>query len=188
MIRRLFLLEMLGIPCVVAMGTALHFVFAWSGYWTPIAMVAPVNESVWEHFKLAFWPGVFWALVEYAAYRRNAWEFWSAKGYALLVAPILIAGLFYGYTALLGRNVLALDIGTFVVAVVIAQLASVYLIKANIQTAKGRLIGIGLLLCQLTAYASFALYPPPLGLFEDGRSGTRGIALQQGNGSNLSSH
>ncbi len=182
MARRLFLLEMLGIPCVVAMGIALHFLFAWSGHWTPIALVAPVNESVWEHFKLVFWPGVFWALVEYAACRPSAREFWSAKGYALLVAPFLIAGLFYGYTAVLGRNILALDIGTFVVAVVIAQLASAYLINAHIQPAWGRLVGIGLLLCQLAAYASFAFYPPPLGLFEDGRRGTRGIALQPGNG------
>ena len=188
MTRRLLLLEMLGIPCVVAMGTALHFVCAWSGYWTPIAVVAPVNESVWEHFKLAFWPGVFWALVEYAAHRRDAWAFWSAKGYSLCVAPILIAGLFYGYTALLGRNILAIDIGTFVVGVVFAQFASAYLINADIQTARRLRVGIGLLLCQLTVYATFTFYPPPLGLFEDGRNGTRGIAVQTGDRSNLSSH
>ena len=31
---------------VLAVGAALHFLFAWSGYWRPIAWLAPVNESV----------------------------------------------------------------------------------------------------------------------------------------------
>lgn len=178
MTRRLIRLEVLGIPVIVALGTALHFGFAWSGYWTPMAVVAPVNESVGEHFKLAFWPGVFWALVEYSVYRRDAAEFWSAKGYALLVGPALIAAVFYGYTAVLGRNILALDIGTFVLAVAVAQLASACLINAKIETVLGRRIGIGILLCQMAAYASFAYVPPPVELFKDGRKGIRGIVVQ----------
>ena len=140
-----------------------------------MALVAPVNESVWEHFKLAFWPALLWALSENAMRQLNARAFWSAKGYALLVTPILIAIIFYGYTAVLGQNIFALDIAAFVIAVAAAQLASAQLLKANIHNRRGRSIGISLLLCQFVAYSTFTYYPPPLGLFEDGRNGTRGI-------------
>ena len=165
--------DLLGISFVILVGAALHFAFAWSGYWKPMALVAPVNESVWEHFKLAFWPALLWTFLENAMRELDARAFWSAKGCALLVAPILIAIIFYGYTAVLGQNIFALDIATFVIAVVVAQLASAQLVKANICTHWARSIGISLLLCQLVA--TFTYYPPPLGLFEDGRNGIRGI-------------
>jgi uncharacterized protein DUF6512 len=167
--------DLLGISFVILVGAGLHLAFAWSGYWRPMALVAPVNESVWEHFKLAFWPALLWAFLENATRELNVRAFWSAKGYALLVIPILIATIFYGYTAVLGRNILALDIATFVIAVVATQLVSAQLLKANIHTRWRRSIGISLLLCQFIAYCTFSYYPPPLGLFQDGRNGTRGI-------------
>jgi len=141
-----------------------------------MALLAPVNESVWEHFKLAFWPALLWALLEKAVLDElNARAFWSAKGYALLVTPMLIAIIFYSYTAMLGQNIFALDIAAFVIAVVVTQLSSAQLLKANIDTRWGRTIGISFLCCQILGYSTFTYYPPPLGLFEDGRNGTRGI-------------
>ena len=117
-------LELLGIPFIVIVGSLLHFTFAWSGYWPPVALIAAVNESVWEHLKLAFWPSIVWAAAVYVALRPNATQFWSASGYALLIAPLLIVTIFYTYTAIVGRNLLALDIATFVIAVAAGQIAS----------------------------------------------------------------
>jgi len=111
--------------------------------------------SVWEYFKLVFWPALLWALLEYAALELDARVFWSAKGYALLVSPIFIVIVFYSYTAVLGRNILALDIATFLVAVVATQVASAKLVKANMRNRWVCSIGIGLLLCQFVAYSAF---------------------------------
>jgi len=55
--------EMAGAAFVILVGSALHFVFDWTGGWRPAALFAAVNESIWEHLKLAFWPGLAWALV-----------------------------------------------------------------------------------------------------------------------------
>ena len=38
---------------VSLLGTLLHFTYRWSGR-NPL--IAPVNESVWEHMKLLFFP------------------------------------------------------------------------------------------------------------------------------------
>ena len=167
--------ELIGIPVIVLAGSALHFAFEWSGYWKPLAIIAAVNESVWEHLKLAFWPSLLWALIGYAAFKPNAWAFWSAKGYALLVAPILIIAIFYGYTAILGRNFLVFDIATFVLAIAAGQLVSARLIVGKISDSRVCAISAGLLLCQIAAYSTLTFYPPPLAVFEDGRNGIRGI-------------
>jgi hypothetical protein len=55
--------ELVGIAAIFLTGSALHSVFDWTGHWRPIAWFAAVNESVWEHFKLAFWPGVLTVLI-----------------------------------------------------------------------------------------------------------------------------
>jgi hypothetical protein len=173
--RRLVRLELIGICFVVLAGFALHYAFAWSGNWKPVALFAPVNESVWEHFKLAFWPALLWALLEYATFKPDARAFWSAKGCALLISPVLIVVIFYSYTAMLGQNLLVVDIATFIIAVIATQFTSMNLLKSNLQSFRVHLIGVGLLLCQLAVYSAFTFYPPPLGIFVDGRTGIRGI-------------
>ena len=167
--------EAAGIPFTVLIGLALHYAFALSGYWPPLALVAAVNESVWEHLKPVFWPSLLWALLEYFVLRLGVQNFWAAKGLALLVAPTVIVIIFYGYTSLLGRNVLALDIATFVIAIVIGQLSSALLVKSELKFDWVRSTGGILLAIQLAAYSSFTFYPPAFGVFEDSRNGIRGI-------------
>jgi len=92
----------------------MHFAFGWLRDWTPLALVAAVNESIWEHLKLAFWPGVLWAWIMPLPPDSSRWEVLSAKGMILAITAILIVKIFTTYTAILGRNLLFLDIGTFV--------------------------------------------------------------------------
>ena len=54
--------ELLGIVFIIVLGGALHFVFDLSGEWPPLALIAAVNESVWEHLKLGFWPALIYFL------------------------------------------------------------------------------------------------------------------------------
>lgn len=164
----------LGIPFIIVYGSALHFAFGWSGYWTPVAIVAAVNESVWEHLKLAFWPGLLWASLESWSGRLDAERYWAAKGLALFVAPLLIVSLFYGYTSFIGRNWLALDITIFVIAVACSQLISIWLLQSQALD-KLRHMGIGALIIQLAAFSTFTYFPPPFSIFEDTRNGMRGI-------------
>lgn len=164
-----------GAAFIVLSGSALHFAFDWSGGWRPVALLAAVNESIWEHLKLAFWPGLLWAAIERARMRPVPNGFWATKGLALVVPPVLIVAIFSTYTALLGRNLFALDIGTFVAAVVAGQLVSTLLLMAG--TARGVLAVTGriALAVQALAFATLTYYPPAFGIFVDSRNGLRGI-------------
>lgn len=48
--------------CVV-LGTLLHFTFQWSNQNYLVALFSAVNESVWEHLKLVFFPMFFTTLI-----------------------------------------------------------------------------------------------------------------------------
>ena len=46
----------------VCLGCAWHFLYDWYPHFL-VGLFAPVNESVWEHLKLLFWPVIPAALV-----------------------------------------------------------------------------------------------------------------------------
>jgi hypothetical protein len=112
--------EALGALWIIATGVPLHFLYSATG-WEAVAWLAPINESTWEHFKLVFWPGLAWAAIEWWRLPSMRSALWTAKLAALVSMPIVIATIFYSYTAVLGANILAVDIGTFIVAVAAGQ-------------------------------------------------------------------
>lgn len=99
-----------------AAGAAAHFLFDALGRWPPAGWIAPVNESLWEHIKMAFWPIL---IIDGLAGRslpsiehRVVCTAISASISALLIFP-----LFYGYTGVWGEHHLAADIAVFAIAV-----------------------------------------------------------------------
>jgi hypothetical protein len=134
-----------------------------------------VNESVWEHLKLAFWPSLLWAFIERPMLDVRRSAFWAAKGIALLVAPVTIILVVETYTGILGRNILYLDIATFIVAVGLGQFVSAWLIKSGGMSAVYRRSGHLLLGLQVLAYSTLTYFPLDFDLFTDPRSGSSGI-------------
>jgi len=92
-------------------GTLLHFVYGW---W-PNALTAiftPVNESVWEHLKLLFWPylAAAWLLVRR---EREPWPAWTGHLAALLSMPVLLLGVYYALKAGFGFERLWFDLALY---------------------------------------------------------------------------
>jgi hypothetical protein len=167
--------ELAGIVSIILAGSALHFAFEWTDYWRPAALIAAVNESTWEHLKLGFWPGLVFALVEYPFIRKSVNNFWVAKALGLLAMPTVIVVLFYGYTALAGRNYLLADIMIFFLAVAVGQLVSYrFLVAGEIRPTIQRYGLIGLAVMTV-AFSLSTYYPPRFFLFEDPRTNEYGI-------------
>jgi hypothetical protein len=167
--------ELAGIFFIAATGSLLHFVFEWSGNLAPVALIAAVNESVWEHLKLAFWPSLLFAAVEYPFLRREARNFVAAKTAGFYVTPLVIVLVFYSYTALLGRSILIVDIATFVVAVAAGQLVSCRVMTLGALSKSLQYLSVGALVLLTLAFSLFTYFPPHLPLFQDSRNGSYGI-------------
>jgi hypothetical protein len=167
--------ELVGIPLIFFSGSALHFAFEWCGRLPVVAPFAAVNESVWEHLKLAFWPAVVYAAVEYLAFGRDTVGFCAAKSAGVLAMPLCIVILFYGYKALLGHHVLCLDILIFLVAVSVGQMSSWFLMLRGHRSAPFTLTGLVAVALLGACYAVFTFTPPRLPIFRDSATGAYGL-------------
>jgi hypothetical protein len=70
---------MIGIIFIIVLGSNLHFTFEWSGSQAVVGVFSAVNESVWEHLKLGFWPAVVFALIEFKYLKKLTNNFLFAK-------------------------------------------------------------------------------------------------------------
>jgi len=168
--------EITGFIFINVVGTLLHFVFVWFGRWRPLALIAAVNESTWEHLKIAFWPALCFALVEYRYLRRGTNNFMLAKTVSLYTMPVLIILLFYAYLWIIGHDVLLLDILIFVVAIGIGQMVSFRVLTSK---SGSKLNGRAwtLLLILTLAFLLFTFSPPHMVLFKDPITGGYGIVV-----------
>jgi hypothetical protein len=167
--------ELGGIVFIIVLGSLLHFVFEWSGNWTPIAPIAAVNESVWEHLKLAFWPALVYSALEYGRFGKSANNFFFAKTLGIYLMPITIVVLFYSYKSILGHGLLIADIAIFVVAVIVGQLVSYKLLTASpLSERLNRFAPIALVVLGIL-FVLFTFYPPQVPLFRDSVTGAYGI-------------
>lgn len=167
--------ELLGILLVFFSGSALHFAFEWCGRTPLVAPFAAVNESVWEHLKLAFWPSVAYASMEYCFFGRHMANFVIAKAVGIALMPLTIVLLFYCYTALVGHHVLWLDILIFFIAVAAGQLASCEMLIVAWPQGRWRMLGLIALVLLAVGFAVFTFWAPRLAIFRDSTTGTYGV-------------
>ncbi|MGN0634763.1 MAG: DUF6512 family protein [Acutalibacteraceae bacterium] len=161
-------------------GSLLHFLYEWfpSGF---TAVWGAVNESTWEHMKLAFWPMLFFAAVEYLLYGKQTKGFLPIRVCSILIAVLLIPILFYSYTGVFGKSVVILDILIFYGAVAAAYTFSCKQLQNpwhRFRTLWAELLSCAVLLVMLVCFLSFTKKAPHLPLFCDPISGTYGIAQQ----------
>lgn len=84
------------------LGTFLHFLFDLTGGSAVAAVFSAVNESIWEHMKLLYYPMVLYAVAEYFFWGRENQNFWCIKGKGIGLGLGLIPVIYYTYTGILG--------------------------------------------------------------------------------------
>lgn len=147
------------VPLVVV-GTLLHFAYDWSGHRRWVAVFSAVNESYWEHTKLAVWPVALWLVVLFALGGHQHTAFIPAATISLFSIPLTMVGIVVLYKRVTGRNVLWLDIAVFALVIVLSQTIFVQMIQ---QLAPGTVtvaLSIAYLVGMLGAFVTHTLSPP----------------------------
>jgi len=168
-------LELAGVVFIVLVGSALHFTFELSGSNPLVGVFSAVNESVWEHLKLSFWPALLYAVTEYRYLRRKTGSFFPAKTVGIYLMPLVIVSSFYLYRAFIEEN-LVLDILIFILAVTIGQLASYKLMIWKGASKIYTVISIIALILLASLFINFTFHPPQLPIFQDPI--TRGYGIE----------
>lgn len=168
--------ELVGIALIFLCGSTLHSGFEWSGRLAILAPFLAVNESLWEHLKLAFWPSIVYALVEYVFFGRHAANFAFAKSVGIVLMPLLIVILFCSYTALSQHHILWLDILIFFIAVSTGQLVSYWVLRAGRSSGGLNMVGLAAVLLLAVGFTVLTFAPPRLAIFRDSTTGAYGIS------------
>ena len=107
-----------GIVLVSVLGTFLHFAYDLSGNNFFVALFTPVNESIWEHTKLIFFPMLLYSLYLNKKLKAEYPCISSAMLFGSLLGVLLIIVLFYTYSGIIGYHVAFVDIAIFYISVI----------------------------------------------------------------------
>lgn len=112
----------LGILWTLVLGTLSHFFYQWSHENMLVGLFSPVNESVWEHLKLLFFPALTYMFIEQKVMGKAMPGLLGKNLLGLFAGLLVMPLLFYGYTAFSGKSILLVDIGIFCVCVLLTFL------------------------------------------------------------------
>lgn len=164
-----------GFLFVSVTGTLLHFAYDWSGQAVEIGWVSAVNESIWEHMKLVFYPMVLFAFAECRAWGTHVPGFWCIKTAGIFAALLMIPILYYTYTGIWGISVDWLNITIFFVTAAGAYWMETYCFRnAHPCRLSARLVAV-LLTAIAVLFIAFTFHPPQIPFFRDPVTGTYGL-------------
>ena len=154
-----------GIFFTLVAGFLMHYLYEWSGNSFLVGLIAPVNESTWEHMKLIFFPMLVYSI--FSVYKLHNCYPGISTGLSigLLLGTFLIPVLFYTYTGILGFHMLWMDITVFVLSVLVAFIVAYYLtINCCFRDCKPFLLFFTFLL--MLCFFFFTVKPPQIGIFQ----------------------
>lgn len=165
-------LTVLGFFFISIIGTLSHFVYEWSGSNQIIGAFFPVNESVWEHIKMAVIPSFLWLIIEYFISKEG---FFKAKLFSILTIIISIPILYYIYMFFLNKENVIIDIIIFYLSIGLGQYVYYYIINKDIDDKKANNVSLAVLLIIFISFVLFTYVTPRLDIFKDKNSNTYGI-------------
>jgi hypothetical protein len=142
------------------LGSVLHFLFDWTKHNRLVAIFSAVNESYWEHVKIAVWPVFLLNIFLFSLGGYQIPSFVPAATIALYSIPVSMVGLVFLYKALTKRNVLWLDISIFFVCIAVAQSIFVLVLEQLSATSGTVVVASLFLLGLIIAFLLFTFRPP----------------------------
>ncbi len=155
------------------LGTLLHFIYEWCGESQSVAWFSAINESVWEHLKLLYFPMLLTTIMGYCYIGKNTPKFLCAKTLGIIISILFIIIFFYTYTGIIGKSIIFIDIASFFMAVIMGEYVAYKLIMSKIKCNK--IVATVILLVILVAFIIFTYFTPHLGIFKDPVTGQYGM-------------
>lgn len=130
-----------------------------------IHVLGAINESTWEHLKLAFWPMFFSALMrEVFGIADAAQNFWFAISISIIFTMVLIPVMYYFVRSIIKKEVTIVSIAIYYICVLIGLLVELYITNLGIGNNVIGILVIGLIIFFI---ALFTYKPPRNFLFKD---------------------
>ncbi|MDO4282939.1 MAG: DUF6512 family protein [Clostridia bacterium] len=167
--------SIIGFFVISIIGTLLHFTYDFFGRNILIAPFSSVNESVWEHVKIAVMPVFLWTILEFCEMMYRPRNLWTSLLVKILTIMLIIITAYYTYTYIIGKHVLWVDISIFYIAILVSQLLG-YKVATSGDVDKNREeIYQYITIFLFILFILFTFLPPRFELFKDETTDTYGV-------------
>lgn len=156
----------ISIIVISLIGTLGHFLYDLSNHNKIVGIFAAVNESTWEHIKIALTPTFLWSILDGCVYGSNS-NYFFAKFICLISIMIIIPVIFYLYKFIFKNTLLFVDVLIFYISIIISQLLFRYILGLNPLEFFFNYIGCVGVFIIFGAYLLLTLLPPKNFIFKD---------------------
>ena len=156
-------------------GTLLHFLFDWTGGSVIVALLSAVNESIWEHLKLLFYPMVVFALAEYYFWGKDTRSFCCIKLIGIIIGLVLIPVVYYTYTGILGIKADWFNVAIFFLAAGVVFWVETKLFQWGFTCPIHSQLAAVLIGLIAITFTILTFVPPHIPFFQDPITGTYGF-------------
>lgn len=157
----------LGILFTFIMGSLLHFAYSFSRQNPAVAFIAPINESIWEHLKLLYFPAMLYTILESLLLFSTYPKLFYSQSLGILIGTFFIPTSFYLYYKYTHRSILFLDLLIFFFSILIAFGIGVLLYPLLLLTLPVKIIILLLDFLLAIAFFYFTYHIPNLKIFHE---------------------
>ncbi|HHU28037.1 TPA: hypothetical protein GXZ54_02645 [bacterium] len=172
---RKYKLEIIGFFVLVILGVIFHFLFDWLNQSRLIAIFVPVNESIFEHLKVLFFPYLIWGLIRYFIDGKGEPNFISAHIFGVLGGMFFIITSFYTYTGIIGNHFFIIDMIIYVLSIILTLILTKNMIDSPEFSDNIKVLSFVTIILILLSFIIFTYNPPLINLFKDQSTGNYGI-------------
>lgn len=147
-------------------GTVLHFLYDLSGENPFIGLFSAVNESIWEHLKLIFFPAFAWSVAAFFLSKKRYENDFSAALIAVFAAMFTIVSVYYTYKGILGFDIPAVDIALYYFSVLVfLAVRGILRLNGMFSRKSTNIISLVILIVTAVLFGIFTFYSPKFGIF-----------------------
>ncbi len=165
--KSICLWQFVGFVFSSVLGVLLHFLFDWTGGSLSVAPFSAVNESIWEHMKLLFFPMFAFAIIENRYMGKEYPYFWRIKLIGIVLGVVLIPVFYYTSNGAFGKAPDWVNIVIFFVSAGVSYVAGNWLFKQAFINCKWNSKALFTLWMIALIFVIFTFFPPEVSLFRD---------------------
>lgn len=172
-VKSVFWFQVASVILAIVLGVLLHYTYQLSNNNCLVGTFSAVNESTWEHLKLAFFPMLITTIVGYFIIGKANPNFLCAKLAGIITTMIFITTFFYTYTGIIGTDYSLLNILSFIIGVILGEYKAFRKILKD--KACNKTITIIILILLTISFIYFTFNPPKINYFKDPITNEYGI-------------
>ena len=158
--------SLIAFAVISLLGVLFHFTYELSDENKIVGLFSAVNESIFEHQKLIFYPAIIYSAFEYFKMPKKYKNYTAAVTLGIISAIIFIITAFYTYSGIIGKSYTFVDIALFFIGVMVfLKVRNIIIKNSFFESRLLNTIAVISLIIMAVLFTVWTFSPPRLALF-----------------------